>query len=370
MNRLRSATVTLLILWIAGYTGSPDTNNAASAGIGAARNLGSLVDFPVGVAVPADPSPKSLLQSAERQALVERYFNSITADNIMKMGYLQPLHGQFTFEHADALVDYARQRGMHMHGHALVWHSQAPVWMNEYEGTRQDFEKILTQHIRTVAEHFAGRVQSWDVVNEAFDDEVPSEYRETIWYSNIGPEYLELAFRTARSADPRAVLYYNDYNISGALGPAKLDRILEMVDDFQARGVPIDGIGFQMHIETDRPSLQDIRDSFAKAAARGIKVRISELDVSVNASREFDEFSTELAELQRQRYADVVRIYREAVPAPLRGGITVWGITDGDSWIPGFKKRPDWPLLFDAHFQPKPALQGMIEGLMPARRRP
>lgn len=363
MNRSKNPIAALLIVLIAGCTGSPDAAEKSLAVAEATPNMGTLAAFPVGVAVPADPWPASLLQSSERQRLVNRYFNSLTAENIMKMAYLQPAPGEFSFKHADALVEYARQRDMHMHGHALVWHRQAPGWMNEFEGSRSDFEEILTQHVRTLAEHFAGRVQSWDVVNEAFEDKVPTEYRKTIWYDNIGHEYIELAFRTARSAAPEALLYYNDYDISGILGPVKLDRILNMVDDFLDRGVPIDGIGFQMHIETGRPSLEDIRNSFSKAAARGIKIRISELDVSVNVDRKFDQFSAELAELQRQRYFDVVRIYKEAVPPQLRGGITVWGITDGDSWIPGFKNRPDWPLLFDAEFQPKPALQGMIEGL-------
>lgn len=325
--------------------------------------LRALADFPVGVAVPAGPWPNSLLTSPERQALVNRHFNSLTAENIMKIAYLQPERGGFVFEHADALVAYAGRHDMQMHGHALVWHKQAPDWMNEFEGTREEFVGMLEDHVRTVAAHFAGKLTSWDVVNEAFTDEVPTGYRDTLWYERIGPEYIEIAFRLAREADPQADLYYNDYDISGALGPDKLNRILEMVDDFQARDVPIDGIGFQMHIDVDTPDLDAIRESFAKAVERGIKVRISELDVSMNTGAQYTQFNPELAEMQKQRYADVIRAYKQTVPANLRGGITVWGITDGDSWIPEFRNRPDWPLLFDAEFQAKPALLGMVEGL-------
>jgi len=331
--------------------------------VNADLRLRALVDFPIGVAVPADPWPNSLLKSPERQALVERHFNSITAENVMKMAYLQPAPGEFVFEHADALVDYARRQGMIVHGHALVWHTQAPDWMNEFEGTTEEFRTILAQHIRTIAGHFAGKVESWDVVNEAFTDEVPTQYRDTIWYNSIGPQYIELAFKLAREADPHADLYYIDYDISGALGPAKLDRILEMADDFKARDIPLDGIGFQMHIDTEEPVLEDVRESFAKVVERGIKVRIAELDIAVNPAERFTEFNSDLAELQRQHYADVVRAYVETVPPRLRGGITVWGITDADSWIPEFKKRPDWPLLFDERFRPKKALLGMAEGL-------
>ncbi len=323
--------------------------------------LKSLVDFPIGVAVPAGPAGNSLLDSPERQSLVNRHFDSLTAENIMKMRYLQPEPEAFVLEHADALADYAQEHGMLLHGHVLVWHTQAPRWMNEFAGTREQFLAVLEDHVRTVAAHFSGRVASWDVVNEAFDDEDPAGYRQTIWYENIGPEYIELAFRLARDQDPKADLYYNDYGISG--GGSKLDRVLEMIDDFRARGVPLDGIGFQMHIDTERPRLEAVRESFARAAERGIKVRISELDVSVNLESAWSEFTPELAERQRQRYADVARAYRDSVPPALRGGITLWGITDADSWIPGFRDRPDWPLLFDADFRVKPAFDGLAEGL-------
>lgn len=325
--------------------------------------LSSLVDFPVGAAVPADPWPNSLLQSPQRQALMERHFNSLTAENAMKMAYLQPRPGEFDFTHADALVNYARGHNMIVHGHALVWHTQTAKWMDEQTGPANEFTRILDRHIRTVAGHFAGRLKSWDVVNEAFTDETPSDYRDTIWYRNIGAGYIERAFKLAHQADPKAELYYNDYDISGMIGPAKLDRVLAMFDDFLARGVPIHGLGFQMHIDTQEPTLSDIEEAFSKAVARGIKVRISELDIAVNQSEQYQQLTPEVAQLQRQRYQDVARVYLQTVPPAQRGGITLWGLTDADSWIPGFRKRADWPLLFDADFQAKPALTGLAEGL-------
>lgn len=331
-----------------------------------AAGLRELADFPVGAAVPGPPWPNDLLASPERQAIVDRHFSSLTAENIMKMAYLQPKRGRFDFAHADALVDYAWRHDLLMHGHTLVWHRQTPDWLGRVEGSRDDFIRLLEAHVQTVAGHFAGRLESWDVVNEAIADArdgSPPDWRPTLWFERIGPEYVEIAFRAARAADPYADLYYNDYDISGADGPAKLDRILVMVDDFLDRNVPIDGIGFQMHIDTDAPDGREMRAAFAKIVRRGLKVRISELDVSVNQSRQYDRLTGDTAERQRQRYAEVTRIYKETVPAELRGGITVWGITDGDSWIPGFRKRPDWPLLFDAAFRAKPALCGFAEGL-------
>jgi len=330
--------------------------------------LQALADFPIGVAVPIDPWPNSLLKSSGRQALVERDFGSLTAENGMKMAYLRPAPGVFFFLYADALVAWAKQHGKVVHGHTLVWHKQLPEWLTKMEGDAETFRGLLQRHIRTVAGHFAGELVSWDVVNEAFTDDTPSTYRDTVWYRNIGPAYLELAYREARAADPHAELYYNDYDISGAIGPQKLGRILEMVDDFLARQVPIDGIGFQMHIDTDRPTLAQMREAFGKVVRRGLKVRISELDVSVNQDKKYPTLTPALEALQKQRYADVVRTYLETVPPKLRGGITVWGLTDGDSWIPGFKNRADWPLLFDAEYHAKPALDGFAEGLQSVQR--
>lgn len=336
----------------------------AAAGALAGDEVGplhELAEFPVGVAVPAGPWPHSLLESPERQAVVNRHFDSLTAENNMKMKYLQPERGHFTFAHADALVDYAARHGMRMHGHALVWHRQAPAWLDELEGTAAEFAAVLDAHVGTVAGHFRGRVQSWDVVNEAFHDDVPAGYRSTVWYQRLGPGYIERAFRRAREVAPEADLYYNDYDIADA--GDKLDRILEMVDDFLERDVPIDGIGFQMHIDTEAPGRERMQEAFERTVARGLKVRISELDVSVNIDDRYAEFNEELAGLQRRRYRQVADTYLDTVPPGLRGGITVWGITDADSWIPGFRDRPDWPLLFDADYRPKPAFYGMAAGL-------
>ena len=352
--------VLLVALAMAACDG-PDERVAMVADTG--RPLAALAEFPVGVAVPAGDRPNSLLESPDRQALVQRHFDSITAENIMKMAYLHPAPNAYAFDDADVLVAWARERGLKVHGHALVWHKQAPEWMNTFEGEPDDFLRILDEHVRTVAGHFAGRLASWDVVNEAFTDEEPSDYRATIWYQHVGPGYIEQAFRAAREADPGADLYYNDYDISGANGTHKLDRILTMADDFRRRGVPLDGIGFQMHIEHDRPDAAAMREAFQKVVARGLKVRLSELDVSLNGSEEHSRLSTELADLQRIKYAEVARVYRETVPREQQGGITVWGITDGDSWIPGFRNRADWPLLFNADFTAKPALHGLAAGL-------
>ena len=330
------------------------------------------VDFPVGVAVPADPWPNSLLGSPERQAIVSTFFSSITAENAMKMAYLHPAPDRYAFDNADVLVEWARQEGLVVHGHALVWHNQAPDWMNTLEGDREVVETILAEHVAGVAGHFGGRLASWDVVNEAFadsdaDGDGLNDLRDTLWLENVGLDYVATAFRVARAADPDADLYYNDYNLSSV--PAKLAAVLDMVDAFRSDPdpVPIDGIGFQMHISLAWPEIGQVRAALAAAAATGLKVKISELDITVNTdgngvSLGQTTLTPAVADQQRARYEAIVRAYLDEVPAPQRGGITVWGIADVDSWRRSYNSN-EGPLLFDDAFAAKPALTGFADGL-------
>ena len=180
-------------------------------------------------------------------------------------------------------------------------------------------------------------------------------------------DYIETAFVAARAGDPDADLYYNDYNLSQSA--AKIDAVITMVKDFQQRDIPIDGIGFQMHIQLDYPSITTIKAHFKKAADTGLMVRISELDIPLNnpygERNNFDEFTPALAQEQKVRYCQVVEAYMDTVPEPQRGGITVWGIWDSSSWLITLPERnkPDWPLLFNDDFQAKPALAGFADGL-------
>ena len=331
--------------------------------------------MPVGVAVPAGRLSYSILNSIQRQALVNDHFNQITAENIMKPSYLQPNEDAFFFDHADALVAYATRSDKSVHGHALIWHYDLPGWMTSFNGDSAAWAAVMTAHITEVVSHFADgdTVVSWDVVNEAFadadnDNDGRNDLRSTIWLENIGAEYLALAFRAANAADPNADLYYNDYNISGV--PEKLNAVLDMVDQFLSAPdpVPIHGIGFQMHVFLNWPDIDQIKESFALAVATGLKVKITELDVAVNTDRSrvpssLTEFTDAAAVRQMERYEAIVAAYLEAVPAAQRGGISVWGITDQDHWLRRYNPL-EWPVLFDDDLEPKPALQGFADGLM------
>lgn len=323
----------------------------------------------VGVAVPAGGFANSVITSNERRTIVDNHFSQVTAENIMKPSFLHPAETTYFFADADELVAYAESQGKSVHGHVLIWHQQLADWMHDFSGDAAAWNAMMTDHIGTVAAHFADGdvVVSWDVVNEAFadsDDDGDGLYdlRHTIWRDNIGPDYLEIAFRTARAADDDADLYYNDYNIAGV--PAKLNAVLDLVDRFLADPdpVPIDGIGFQMHVSLDWPPITQVRDSFALASQTGLKVKITELDITVNGDGSLTALTDAVARRQEDRYKAIVAAYLAEVPAAQRGGISVWGIADVDSWR-RMSNANEWPLLFDDNFEAKPALQGFADGL-------
>lgn len=335
-------------------------------------------DMPIGVAVPAGKARNSLLKSPERQVLVNQHFSQITAENIMKPSYLHPAANRFFFADADALVDYAASHGKTVHGHTLVWHYGLPAWIVEFKGDAVAWSGLMASHITGIVAHFADEdvVVSWDVLNEVIADvdedrDGTNDLRRSVWLDNIGTGYLAAAYRAAHAADPDAELYYNDYHIAGT--PAKLNAVLDMVGEFQSDPdpVPIHGIAFQMHVRLDWPDIKQIKASFARAAATGLKIKISELDMSVNTDRRgrrgsMKALSVAVAVQQQKRIEQIISAYLDEIPEAQRGGISVWGIADADSWQR--TESPDeWPLLFDDEFKPKPALQGLANGL--ARRR-
>ncbi len=331
-------------------------------------------NMPIGVAVPAGDASISLLNSPARQAVVNQHFSQITAENIMKPSYLQPAQGTFFWTHADALVNYAEANGLTVHGHTLLWHTQIPNWMQNFSGTREQWLDMMRTHIAAVAGRYAGRnsVVSWDVVNEAFEDAgsryrgdplADSNSRVSVWYENIGPEYIEEAFKAARAAAPNADLYYNDFSIEW--NQPKLNAVIALVEDFLARDVPIDGVGFQMHVWANA-NVNNIRNHLKAVADTGVKVKITELDVRFNhvsPPLAANAYTPALADQHKQLIRDIVKAYLDVVPPAQRGGITVWGVADGDSWLLSLYGRPDWPLFFFNDMSPKPALQGFADAL-------
>lgn len=308
-------------------------------------------DFKIGAAV----NPYTI---RSQEKLLARHFNSITAENEMKFVSLQPEEGRFTFETADALLEFAEKHGMGMRGHTLVWHNQTTDWLFQDKQGRPASKELLLDrtrtHIETVVGRYKGRIYAWDVANEVIADGGEQALRSSKWLDIAGPDFIAKAFQFAHDADPDALLFYNDYNESN---PLKRDRIYNLVKSLLEQDVPVHGIGLQAHWNLYDPSLDDIRAAIEKYASLGLELHLTELDVSVFA---FDDRRTDVTEpsaemLERQaelygRIFGLLKEYREVI-----GAVTFWGAADDYTWLDGFpvRGRKNWPFLFDAQHRPK-----------------
>lgn len=301
----------------------------------------------------------SLLRSnAPYKTLVTTEFSSVTAENAMKFLTIHPSENTYSWTDADEIVSLAKANGMRVHGHTLNWYKSLPTWVSNFQGDTPAWENLLKTHIQTVVGHFKGKVASWDVVNEAFEDN--GTYRNSIWVQKLGTDYIARAFEYAHQADPDALLFYNDYGHE--YSTAKRTAILNLVNDLKARGVPIHGIGLQMHTRYNQTDA-NIISAISLAAATGLKVHISELDIALNPDNNKTlTYNSTLAELQSMKYKLIVKTFY-AIPKAQQYGITTWNVTDADSWIPNEYSRPDWPLPFDNKYQRKAAYQGILDGV-------
>ncbi|MEU0051292.1 non-reducing end alpha-L-arabinofuranosidase family hydrolase [Streptomyces sp. NPDC006309] len=270
-------------------------------------------------------------------SILDREFNAITPENEMKWDTTEPSRGSFNFAPADQIVSHATARGQRMRGHTLVWHSQLPGWVSSI-GDANTLRNVMHNHITTEMNHFRGKIYAWDVVNEAFADGGSGQHRSSVFQNLLGDDFIEDAFRTARSAGPAAKLCYNDYNIEN-WSDAKTQGVYRMVRDFKTRGVPIDCVGFQAHFGTGGPPAS-FQTTLSNFAALGVDVQITELDI---------------AQASPTAYANTVRACMNVSRCT---GITTWGIRDSDSWRSG-----DSPLLFDRNGNKKPAYQAVLSAL-------
>lgn len=311
--------------------------------------------------------------------LIISQFNSVVAENVMKSGLIQPREGSFNFDLPDQFTEFAAQHDMYTVGHCLIWHSQAPRWFftddEENEVSREVLIERMKKHIYTVAGRYRGKVDCWDVVNEAFEDD--GSWRENQFYRIIGPEYVELAFRFAREADPEAELLYNDYSM---FHKGRRDAVVALVNDLKSKGVTVDGIGMQAHYGMDYPEFDAFEQSIIAFAGTGAKVHITEMDISVlpnpdpgvgadvRASFEYRDqmnpYSNGLPDDVRQawhdRYLTFFKIFLKHQDKIKR--VTLWGVSDAQSWKNNWpiRGRTDYPLLFDREFQPKPVVEDII----------
>ena len=292
----------------------------------------------------------SHLSEAAYAAAAAVAFDFVTPENEMKWDATEPTQNVFTFAGGDAITSFARQNGMKVKGHNLVWHSQLPAWVSGITDATALHDAMIN-HVTQVASHYRGQVMAWDVVNEAVADGGQS-LRDSIFYQYIGAGYIDDAFRAAHAADPGALLFYNDYGAEG--GGAKSDYVYNMVKGMVARGVPISGVGLQMHTgpADTSPSAAQLAANMQRLEALGLNVMISEMDVQI---------CTGNVDTQRIRFHDIVAV---CVAEPLCLAVTAWGVSDKYSWLNGGSCTTPQPLLFDGNYGPKPAYAGVLNAFL------
>jgi endo-1,4-beta-xylanase len=278
----------------------------------------------------------------------------------MKMNIILPTKGNYDWSKSDAIVDYAIANGINVHGHALVWHNSVPDWLKNYTGTNAEFEQEVKDYITAVLTRYKGKVASWDVVNEAIND-AGGTLRQTVFSEKMGDNYVAKCFQFAREADPDVLLFYNDYSVTTNV--TKQTAIFKLIDDMKTNNVPVDGIGFQMHIQYNSPSVNQMKTAVNKALDRGLKLHFSELDVRVNPDKDITTLTEERAIAQKNKIKEVVAVYN-AIPQANKYAISVWGMKDNESWLlPFYDNYNEWPLLYDSNFEIKKAHTGFLEGL-------
>jgi endo-1,4-beta-xylanase len=322
--------------------------------------------FPIGVAI----APSHVTSEAE-SALILREFNSVTAENVMKMGPIHPEENRYEFSGADAIVNFAITNKLKIRGHTLCWHNQTPPWLFVDDAGKNVSKDVLLSrlksHIQTVVSRYKGKIYGWDVVNEVISDDADKFYRDSKWFEICGEEFIARAFEFAHEADPDAILFYNDYNTEN---PAKREKIFNMVKKLRENNIPIHAIGIQGHWSIFHPSEKELRETFEKFSSLSLKLQVTELDVSVypggGERREIkpDEsqvFTAEMEQKQIEQYRMFFRLFREYKNSIT--GITFWNVSDKRTWLDNFpvRGRKNYPLLFDQQLNRKKAYSEVVK---------
>lgn len=329
-------------------------------------------DFLIGTALSQDQVYEKEPDAAR---LIPQQFNAATPENIMKAALIHPGWSEYHFEAADKMIEYCQKNAIKVNGHTLIWHSQLPAYVRRIRN-RDSLRLFFNEHINTVAGRYNGRIFSWDVVNEALNED--GSLRKSIFLEQLGESYIIDAFRLAQQASPDAELYYNDYNIEQ---PKKRAGAIELVKKIQAAGVRIDAVGIQGHWNIDHLPLQQIEESIQAFAALGVKVMFTELDLGVLPNPRG--FNT--ADVNQGVNGNTAGLnpYPNGLPDSVQlklskgyeklfllfmkhrdkiSRVTFWGVNDGQSWLNNFpvRGRTNYPLLFDRQYKPKPAFYTVI----------
>lgn len=312
------------------------------------RELAQKQDIFIGAAVDA----RSLQKDQKYSLLLAQEFNMITPENAMKFRYLHPERDQYNFYDADGIVGFAQRHKMKVRGHTLVWHKGTPKWVTKGKFTKKDLKQILHDYIKVVVGHFKGKLYAWDVLNEIIKGDGSEE--ESFWLDIFGEEYLSWIFQWAHEADPEAKLFYNEWGAEEI--NKKSDVVYALVKRILNNGVPIHGIGLQMHIGLGEPNmveavpkLDSLRKNMQRFSDLGLEIHITEMDVAIQGTKGT---MVERLQAQAQTYAD---IFKTAMTVKNFKALVTWGLTDKYSWIPEYSGKPDAPLLIDENYTFKPA---------------
>ncbi|MCL6525093.1 MAG: endo-1,4-beta-xylanase [Thermoflavifilum sp.] len=332
-------------------------------------SLRAVSPIPIGVAIGYWP----MRHDQQYRYIVFHQFDQVTFENALKNAFIVKANGQLMFSQVDSLQAICQTHGLAVFGHNLCWYQQNSPYLFSLHGDSAAIENFLKTYITNVVSHYKHAIHAWDVVNEAIDDSTgelringPAKPGYFYWAKYLGPNYIARAFQYAHQADPQAELFYNDYDLES--NPRKLAGVLKLVRTLRAQQVPISGIGTQMHISI-LTSNRGIDSMFQALAATGLKLRISELDIQVNPHRQ-QNFVLTPALLQQQaaKAAYVIRSYFTYVPPAQRHDITFWNVGDGDSWIPRYFHKKDYPTLFDTAYHPKPMYDSVYQALLQVRQ--
>jgi endo-1,4-beta-xylanase len=313
-----------------------------------------------GILMGAAVNANALSKDPQYGQVLSANYNALTAENVMKFAATEPSLGHYDFSQADALVSFAAANHMQVRGHNLVWGQYLPAWLTQGTWTRDQLIQIMHDHISNVVTHFAtkypGVVTQWDVVNEAIDGN--GNLVSNLWEQVIGSQYLSLAFQFAHEADPSAKLYYNDFGGEG-LG-TKSNAVYWDVSYLKSLGVPIDGVGLEMHTNISSPPQSDIATNMARLASQGFKVAVTEMDNGLQPPPGQASPTSSQWWAQAQLYHDTLAT---CLAQPACTTFVTWGFTDKYSWIPGFLAGYGWALPFTDQYVQKPAYIGLSVAL-------
>jgi endo-1,4-beta-xylanase len=332
-------------------------------------------NFFIGAAISED----QILEKDNRSlSIVRNQYNTITPENAMKWMFLQPSPNKFEFELADKYVEFGLNNKMHIVGHTLVWHSQLADFMNEVTD-KTIMSNYVNNHINTIVKRYEGKIDTWDVVNEALNED--GTLRESIFLKTLGENYIIDAFKLAEKVDPDAELAYNDYNLCS---PKKREGAIRLIKNLQRENAKINAVGIQAHWQLNTPSIDEIEKSIIAFEDLGVKVMFTELDISVlpnpwevvgaGVEQNFDQFIGDpkmnpypeilpdyMLQKQAKRYEDIFKLFLKHEDKISR--VTFWGVTDKTSWLNDWpiKGRTNYPLLFDRNYQSKEAYQSILD---------